>query len=602
MILVNAQNLARTFGSQPLFENISIAVNEEDRIALIGPNGAGKSTLLQMLAGLQQPDAGICSIKRGTRLSYVPQDSVFEPGWTIFDVALETTDSHDEDRDVLVANLLSQAGFTDHQAEAARLSGGWRKRLAICRGLAARPDLLFLDEPTNHLDIEGIEWLEKLLDGSRFAALIVSHDRYFLDNVATRVAELNKVYPEGIFVADGNYSQFLEKRTDYMVARAQYQESLANKVRREVEWLQRGPKARTTKSKARIDNAERLIAELDDLQSRSRVSTAGLDFTASGRKTKKLIHAEGVSKKFGDSLLFDNLNLSLLPGMRVGLAGGNGTGKTTLLRILKGDIPQDSGLIERADKLRIVYFDQNRESLDPEVTLRRALAPEGDSVIFRDRPQHVAGWAKRFLFRTEQLDMPVGRLSGGEKARLLIARLMLQPADVLLLDEPTNDLDIPTLEVLEETLSDFPGALILVTHDRFLLDRVCNIVLGLHGDGTSQLYADYYQWEQALDDQRAAVQKAQKEKAAASAPASPPPSSGQSKKKLSYHEAREWDTIEARIHEAEAKLGELKALLEDPDVVSNGPRLQQVCADIESAQHAVDKLYERWSELEAKIS
>jgi ABC transport system ATP-binding/permease protein len=600
MILVNAQNLGRTFGSHFLFENISLAVNEEDRIALIGPNGAGKSTLLQMLAGLQQPDAGICSIKRQTRLSYVPQDSVFEPGRSVFDSALEAADEHDDAREVLASNLLSQAGFTDFQAEAARLSGGWRKRLAIVRGLAARPDLLFLDEPTNHLDIEGIEWLENILATARFAVLLVSHDRYFLDNVATRVAELNRVYPEGLFIADGNYSQFLEKRADYMAARAQYQESLANQVRREVEWLRRGPKARTTKSKARIDNAERMIAELGDLQSRSRQSIAGLDFTASGRKTKRLIETTGVTKSLGGKLLFDKLDLKLFPGMRIGLAGGNGTGKTTLLRILQGLLPPDAGTVELADKIRIVYFDQNRDSLDPAQTLRRALAPEGDSVIFRDRPQHVAGWAKRFLFRADQLDMPVGRLSGGEKARLLIARLMLMPADVLLLDEPTNDLDIPTLEVLEENLVDFPGAMMLVTHDRFLLDRVSTAVLGLHGDGTSQLYADFYQWEEAMEEKAKASIAAAREKAApvvaAVTTASP------QKKKLSYNEAREWETIETRIHEAERRLEELKALLESPDVVSNGPRLQQVCADIETSQTAVDQLYERWSELEAKIS
>ena len=601
MILVNAQNLARTFGSQPLFQGISLAVNEEDRVALIGPNGAGKSTLLQMMAGIQEPDAGICSIKRQTRFAYVPQDSVFEPNQSVTEVALSGADPKDEDRDVLVANILSQAGFSDHQAEAAKLSGGWRKHLAICRGLAARPDLLFLDEPTNHLDIEGIEWLEKLLANARFATLLVSHDRYFLDNVATRVAELNKVYPEGLFASDGNYSQFLEKRADYLAARAQYQDSLANKVRREVEWLQRGPKARTTKSKARIDSAERMIQELSDMQSRGRVSSAGLDFVASGRKTKRLIHAEGVSKAFGGRVLFDKLDLTLLPGIRLGLAGGNGTGKTTLLRILKGDMQPDSGTVERAEFLRIVYFDQNRDTLDNEQTLRRALAPEGDSVIFRDRPQHVAGWARRFLFKSEQLDMPVGRLSGSEKARLLIAKLMLMPADVLLLDEPTNDLDIPTLEVLEESLVDFPGALVLVTHDRFLLDRVSNLVLGIHGDGSSQLYADYYQWEQGQVERRSTAKSAAASSAASKdKPAAASTSTG--KKKLSYNEAREWESIETKIHDAERKLEEQKALLEHPDVVSDGPRLQQVCVEIEASQKLVDSLYERWSELEAKVA
>ncbi len=595
MNLVNAQSLARTFGSKPLFEGISLAVNDGDRMALIGPNGAGKSTLLQMLAGIQQPDAGICSIKRGTRLSYVPQDAAFEPGITVTEAVLVDA-WPPEEREVTAANVLSQAGFLDHDFEAARLSGGWRKRLAICRGHASRPDLLFLDEPTNHLDIEGIEWLEKLLNNARFATLLVSHDRYFLDNVANRLAELNKVYPGSLFVTDGNYSEFLERRADFLSAQAQYQDSLANRVRREVEWLQRGPKARTTKSKARIDSAEKMIGELGDLQSRLRVTTAGLDFTASGRKTKRLIHAENVSKTLGGKLLFDGLDLTLLPGVRVGLAGGNGTGKTTLLRLLMGAMPQDSGTIERADQLKIVYFDQNRDALDPKMTLRRALAPDGDSIIFRDTVVHVAGWARRFMFQVDQLDMPVERLSGGEKARLLIAQLMLRPADVLLLDEPTNDLDIPTLEVLEDSLVDFPGALILVTHDRFLLDRVSNIVLGLHGDGTSQLYADYYQWEQGQVDRRAAA------KVAAKAAATGGKSGGTSpKKKLSYNETRELESMEAKIHDAEQLLEAKKALLEHPEVVTDGARLQQISEEMNHSQSVVDKLYHRWTELEAKL-
>jgi ATP-binding cassette subfamily F protein uup len=360
--------------------------------------------------------------------------------------------------------------------------------------------------------------------------------------------------------------------------------------------LQRGPKARTTKSKARIDSAEKMIGELGDLQSRSRVNTAGLDFTGSGRKTKRLIHAEDVSKTLGGKLLFDKLKLTLLPGVRVGLAGGNGTGKTTLLRILQGHMEHDSGTVERAEQLKIVYFDQNRQALDGKLTLRRALAPDGDSIIFRDTVVHVAGWARRFLFKSEQLDMPVERLSGGEKARLLIAQLMLKPADVLLLDEPTNDLDIPTLEVLEDSLVEFPGALILVTHDRFLLDRVSNVILGLHGDGTSELYADYYQWEQGQVDRRAAAKAAlQLAKNPSGAKAAGP------KKKLSYNEAREWDTMEQRILEAEQLLEQKKTLLEHPDVVSDAARLQQLSDEMHQAQTAVDALYHRWSELEAKL-
>jgi ATP-binding cassette subfamily F protein uup len=592
--LLNAQGLTKSYGAQAIFENVSFSVQEGDRLGLIGPNGSGKSTLLKILAGEVEADRGERAIRKQARAGYVAQDSVFAAGQSIRDVMLAVAPEHD-DREVRVAHVLSQAGFDDHRVEAARLSGGWRKRLAICCGLALEPDLLLLDEPTNHLDLEGIEWLERLLKNARFACIVISHDRYFLENVATSVMELNRVYPEGLFRARGGYASFLEQREDYLHARAQYQESLANKVRREVEWLRRGPKARTTKSKARIDQAGQLMDELSELESRTRQSTAGVDFTASGRQTKKLLQGSGLSKRFGERTLFANLGLHLAPGTRLGLVGGNGSGKTTLLRLLTGELTPDAGTLERAEHLRVVYFDQNRSQLNPEWKLRRALCEHGDSVIFRERVIHVMAWAKRFLFRAEQLDLPVSELSGGEKARVLIARLMLEPADVLLLDEPTNDLDIPTLEVLEESLTEFPGALVLVTHDRYLLDRVSTAVLGIHGDGTAEWYADYEQWVLGRDERRKAAVKPVKAERAE--PTTAPP-----KKKLSYLEAREWESMEARILEAEAVLEEKKARLQHPDVVVDGAQLQQAYEEMNAAQQAVDDLYSRWAEIEAKLT
>src|SRR6185437_12089484 len=433
----------------------------------------------------------------------------FLPGRTVRQVireALDRSSVPEHERAAREAETLGRAGFDDFEADAAALCGGWRKRLAIAEALATAPDLLLLDEPTNHLDLAGIEWLESLLQSVRFAAVVISHDRYFLENVATEMAELNRVYPEGLLRVDGNYSAFLVRKDEFLRAQAKQQESLANRVRTEIEWLRRGPKARATKAKARIDRAHEMIADLADRKARGRTAAVDIDFSATERKTKRLIELEQVSYSIANRTLFSELDFTLTAGARVGLVGPNGSGKTTLLRLLRGELAPGAGEIRRAEQLRIVYFDQNR-GLDPDVTLRRALAPDSDSVTYQDRTIHVASWAARFLFTGEQLNQPVGRLSGGERARVLIAKLMLEPADVLLLDEPTNDLDIPTLEVLEENLLEFRGALVLVTHDRYLLDQVSTTVIGLDGMGETGSFADYSQWE-AWQEERQRSSKA----------------------------------------------------------------------------------------------
>jgi ABC transport system ATP-binding/permease protein len=362
-----------------------------------------------------------------------------------------------------------------------------------------------------------------------------------------------------------------------------------------MEWLRRGPKARATKAKARIDTAHEMIGELADLRSRSRSSATDIDFAGTDRKTKRLIHLEGVAYGYDDRILFDDLDFTITAGMRVGLVGSNGSGKTTLLRLLRGEMRPLRGKIERADGLRMVYFDQNRQ-LDPEVTLRRALAPNSDSVIYRDRVIHVAAWAARFLFSGEQLNQPVGRLSGGERARVLIANLMLEPADVLLLDEPTNDLDIPTLEILEESLLEFPGALVLVTHDRYLLDRVSTLVLGLDGQGHAERFADYSQWDVWQEQRKQPKPKTQAE----IRPPSPPVAAA--KKKPSYLEAREYESIELRVHEAEQILEQKRAALKDPSLARDGRLIEQAYREVEEAQAAVDAIYARWAELEQKMA
>jgi ATP-binding cassette subfamily F protein uup len=597
--ILNARGLGKSYGADPLFRNVSFTVSEGDRIGLIGPNGSGKSTLLGILAGRIDPDEGDLAVRKRARMSYVAQESQFGAGktvWRVVEDALERAGLPEDERANLMAEAMGRAQFEDFDAEAAALSGGWRKRLAIVEALVQVPDVLLLDEPTNHLDLAGIEWLEAELESGSFACVVVSHDRYFLENVATEMSELSRVYPEGILRVHGNYSEFLLKKEEFLHAQGKRQEALENLVHNEIAWLRRGAKARTTKSKARIDRAQELMGELADLNARTRQGTAKIDFSASERQTKRLIELQGVDYSIEGRRLFEGLDFILTAGMRLGLVGPNGSGKTTLLRLLRGEASPDDGVLRRADALKIVYFDQNRP-LDLEVTLRRALAPDSDSVIYQDRVIHVAGWAARFLFTGEQLNQPVARLSGGERARVLIAQLMLQPADVLLLDEPTNDLDIPTLEILEESLLEFRGALVLVTHDRYLLDRVSTTVLGLDGLGGAERFADYAQWEAWQEERMQAVKARPSERKPAVAA---PPLAAPAKKKLSYLEAREYATIEENIAQAEELLKEKRAALEDPAIASDAAGLVRANMETEEARSALDRLYARWHELGEK--
>ncbi len=600
--IINAQGLSKRYGAAPLFQNISFTVSEGDRIGLIGPNGSGKSTLLEILHGKVQPDSGNVAIRKGTRLSCVSQISEFASGETahfVIEAALKKPGVPEADRAFRTEEALSRAGFEDFEIPTASLSGGWKKRLAIAEALVQQPDILLLDEPTNHLDLAGIKWLETLLQSASFACVVVSHDRYFLENVADHMVELDRAYGDGFLRVDGNYSHFLEAKEQYLHAQGKRQEALENLVHTEIEWLRRGPKARTTKSKSRIDKAHSMIGELADLNNRTRTATAKIDFSASNRQTKQLIGLDGVTYQIAGRTLFKNIEFTLQSGMRVGLVGPNGSGKTTLLRLLRGDILPTAGKIQKADSLRIVYFDQNRQ-LDPDVSLRRALAPDSDSVIYQERVIHVAAWAARFLFSGEDLNRPVGRLSGGERARVLIAQLMLQQADVLLLDEPTNDLDIPTLEILEESLLEYRGALVLVTHDRYMLDRISTIVLGLDGRGDAERFADYSQWDAWLRSQQAKrstdTTAANARNARSSAPADTN-RPGATAKKFSHNEGREVASIEKRIAKAEEELLAKRAALEDPEISSDAPRLHTAYVEMESAQKTVDELYARWAEL-----
>ncbi len=622
--ILNIQSVTKQFGATPLFQNISLTVEDGDRIGLIGPNGAGKSTLLALLAGQVEPDSGELAVRKRARAAYVPQDSRFAAGLTVRQVlenALTAANVNETEREGRLRELAGRTGFDDLTAEAASLSGGWRKRLAIMEALIGAPDVLLLDEPTNHLDLAGIEWLEELLANASFAVVTVSHDRYFLESTSTQIIELNRVFAEGLLRVKGTFSRFLEEKQAYLESQARQQESLRNRVRTEIEWLRRGPKARTTKSKARIDTANAMIGKLAAMDSRTNVNFAGIDFEASERKTKRLVEFEGVAcavpagEYAADQpgllqprLLFDGFDFILTAGMKVGLVGPNGSGKTTLLRLLRGEIQPAQGAIRRADALRLVYLSQMRD-LDESLTLRRALAPEGDGVNYQGRTIHVASWASRFLFTGEQLNQPVRNLSGGERARVLIAKLMLEPADVLLLDEPTNDLDLATLEILEDNLLEFPGALVLVTHDRYMLNRVSTIVLGLDGRGHIGRFADYAQWEDWIAEQEQSAQtpkagykvtRLQGDEGALPASVSNSKTANPAKRKLSYLEVREYASIEQHVETSDERLAAARDRVEDPEIATDAAALQQALAELDAAQLENDDLYARWAELTEK--
>ena len=591
-LLISTHSIGKSYGPQPLFSDISLQVSADERLGLIGPNGAGKSTLLRVLAGLSSADSGEISRRHGTCIVYLPQEDALDPAKTVEETLKEAIpptlaawEAGQRRREILNLIEMDDCGRT-----VATLSGGWRKRLALGRALLGQPDLLLMDEPTNHLDLEGILWLEKLLMDAPFAFVLVSHDRFFLEHTTRRIVELDRRYVGGFLKVDGNYSTFVERREQYVLDQTKREAVLSNKVRREIEWLRQGAKARTTKAKHRIDQAHRLQEDLSTIKGRN---TAGrsveIAFDATGRRTKILLTAEGLGMRRGGKCLFENLDLKLTPGQCTGILGANGTGKSTLLQILNGTLVPESGRVHTADGLKIVTFDQKRELADPGRSLREVLSPDGDTVVYRGRPFHVTAWAKRFGFRPEQLGMPAAGLSGGEKACVLIADLMRQPADVLLLDEPANDLDIPTLEVLEESLEEFAGAVVLITHDRFLMERLCDRLLCLDGEGGAHWFADHHQW---LASRRPAGDGAPEKARAPSAPEKKP-------QKLAYEARKTIDRIQRQIEKAETVAADLERRLHDPAIQCDAQKLARLYAEHQEAEDNVAALYRQWEELEA---
>ncbi|MFC1678868.1 ABC-F family ATP-binding cassette domain-containing protein [Elusimicrobiota bacterium] len=598
-ILLSIKGIAKSFSLRPLFQDISFGLFEGEKTGLIGPNGTGKSTLLRILAESEEPDEGEIVRRKGLRVAFLPQQDRTEDARNDRTAREELLHSlageglADYEREARTDAGLVESGFTQPDQPVSKLSGGWRKRLAILAQVLKEPKLLLLDEPTNHLDLEGILWLEALLLSLRFSFLVVTHDRRFLERVSNRIIELSPRHEGGHFSIAGNYSTFLEKREQHLSHQSAKEATMRNLVRREIEWLKRGAKARSTKQQARIQRAGTMMDELGELKYRNdQDRRTSIDFSGSGRRTKRLVQLKDVGKSLGGRKLFSGLDLELGPGDKLGLLGANGSGKTTLLKVLTGSLGPDSGTVKHAHQVQVQVFDQHREQLDLEMPLRKALCESGEHVYYRGNKIHVAGWATRFLFDKSKLNSPLKRLSGGEQSRVLIARLMLRPADILLVDEPTNDLDIPSLEVLEDSLLDFPGALVLVTHDRFLLDRVSDRILALDGAGGYKYYADLAQWEDRMADS-ASPDRARGQAGKDSAPKKPAST-------LTFAERKELNKLQGRIEKAEAALAAAQEALMDPEVATDGAELQKRHHASEAAQAEVDRLMARWEELESR--
>jgi ATP-binding cassette subfamily F protein uup len=633
--LLHASSIGLAFGSRTILDGLTLTIEEGERVGLVGVNGSGKSSLLRILARAAEPDRGEVQLRRGASVTYLPQEPEFPGGATVaseLEVARAPLRAAIEAHASLSARiggeadpvrhermlselallsdrvehlggwdtahearrLLDRLGVPDWDRAVSELSGGARKRVAIARALLSRPDLLLLDEPTNHLDADTVDWLEDELDGREGALVLVTHDRYFLDDLVDRMLEIT---PQGGVISwPGNYEAFLEQK---LLAEEQAelgQHKRERWISQEVAWLRRGPEARRTKSKARIQRARALMAEKGFVRPR----VAELQVAPPPRLSQVVIEAHGLAKSFGDRKVLEDVEFILQRGERIGIVGPNGAGKTTFLRLLLGELQPDAGKVVTGVRTRVAYHDQQRAALDPEQTVYEAAgggAPGKageDFVTIGDRRVGLRDYLDDLLFPPVMQRMKVGALSGGERNRLLLARLFLEGANVLVLDEPTNDLDLVTLNVLERLLLEFGGSVLLVTHDRYFLDKVATAILAFEGDGRAVRYPGNYEMYRTL--------KPPPERAAPAAPRETPrpPERSRPARRLSFHEQRELAGIEAAILAAEERKSAAESALSEPATYQKGgDRIVALRAEMETAAAEAERLYARWQELEA---
>ena len=599
-IFVSLNQVAKRGLNQSLFDNLDFQLGERDRVAVIGPNGSGKSTLLKIIAGLEQPDDGQAVRVRHLKLAYVPQHIVFDNDKSVFDATLGAARAvglNEEDALVRCRMTLDKIGFKDLAAPIGSLSGGWKKRLQLACALVDELDAILLDEPTNHLGFDGVEWLEGFLAETPLAWMVVTHDRYFLNRTASRILEINDIFGHGAFETTGDYETHQRRKEEYLAAERSRRDSLLAKLRIEEAWLNRGPCARTSKAKYRLGQSDELQKSLTEITRRLKQGSGMVAFQENGLMSKDLVELVEVTKTFDGKRVIDGFSGVVRRGQILGVLGRNGSGKTTLLRLIGKLLEPDGGTVRHLRDLAVLYFDQIREQMSSPEPLKTFLTDYGDRVLYQDESVHINSYIRRFRFSIEHLNVPLANLSGGEKARAMIAKLIQRKADLLLLDEPTNDLDIATLELLEESLLKFQGAIILVTHDRYMLERLADYFVGITTEGTLRFYADYQQW---LREVRSLPESS-------GTPSPKETAAGRKERerkadpvRLSYMEVREYNAMESKILEAEQRVADLKEQTARLAEGNDRAALTSVCKELSEAEQEVEKLYERWALLARK--
>ncbi|AOU91519.1 ATP-binding cassette domain-containing protein [Achromobacter ruhlandii] len=601
--LITLTDIQLAYGHHPLLDHADFAIQAGERIGLIGRNGAGKSSLLRLLDGRTVPDDGDIARSSGLRVATVEQEPELDENATVFDVVCNVDGDHEDwQRPSRVRAMLEKLGLPA-DAQIAGLSGGTRKRVALARALVEEPDLLLLDEPTNHLDFDGIAWLEEMLRTWKGAAVIITHDRRFLDSVATRIVELDR---GRLLSFPGNFSQWQERKAQWLESERLEQARFDKLLAQEEVWIRKGVEARRTRNEGRVRRLERLRVER--AERRERVGDVSLALAEGQRSGKLVAELEHVGKRFGDKVVVDDYSTTILRGDRIGIIGPNGAGKTTLLKLILGEMQPDSGKTRMGTNVSVAYFDQMRAQLDENATLVDIISPGSEWVEIGGTRKHVMSYLGDFLFSPARAGSPVRSLSGGERARLLLARLFARPANVLVLDEPTNDLDIETLELLEELLQEYSGTVLLVSHDRAFLNNVVTQTIAYEGNGHWRDYVGGYdEWvaqrpaptpAAAAEEDAAKAARAADEAAARAKAAKPKPARAA---KMNSWELRELEGLPDAIAALEAQQAELAGKLADGSLYRDAPaEVERINSELAKLESELEEKFARWELLEAR--